>query len=242
MIAVEERDSIAILTLDRGGARNAIPVSGWDALADRVAAIAQSDVSAVLLRSAMPGVFSAGADLTEFPSLIAEPVARARFRTAMHRAIEGLAGLPMPVVAAVDGGCFGAAVALTLACDIVVAGGEAVFATTPAKLGIGYPASDVARLRARVGAGQAATMLFTGGRIDATEAARIGLAHHLAPHAEGAAHDLTRAIAANAPEAVRLLKRILRHPDDADHDRAFDAMFGEEAFAARLNAFLSGAR
>lgn len=242
MIGWELHDGIAILTLDRGGARNAIPIAGWDALAQAAHEIAASDARAVILRSAMPGTFSAGADLAEFRELIAQPPLRIRFREAMQAGIEAIAALPMPVIAAIDGGCFGAAVALTLACDIVIAGGEAVFATTPAKLGLGYPATDVARLKARVGEGQAGVMLFTGARVDADEAARIGLAHRRVAHAQPAAHELANAIAANVPEAVRGLKNVLRDPAAQGHAQAFDDAFGSDAFRACLDAFLKGKR
>lgn len=242
MIGWQLHDYIAILTLDRGRARNAIPIAGWDALADAARAIAATDARAVILRSAMPGVFSAGADLAEFRELVERPDLRIRFREAMAAAIEAVAALPMPVIAAVDGGCFGAAVALTLACDIVVVGEEAVFATTPAKLGLSYPAADVARLAERVGEGQAALMLFTGARVDADEAARIGLVHRRVAHAQPAAHELANAIAANVPEAVRALKSVLRDPGGADHAQVFDAAFGSDAFCARLGAFLEGRR
>lgn len=242
MIGWQLHEHIAILTLDRGGARNAIPIAGWEALADAARAIAASDARAVILRSAMPGMFSAGADLAEFRDLVAQPDLRIRFREAMAAGIEGIAALPMPVICAVDGGCFGAAVALTLACDIVVAGDEAVFATTPAKLGLTYPSSDVARLKSRVGEGQAGLMLFTGARIDAGEAARIGLAHRRAGHAQPAAHELANAIAANVPGAVRGLKSVLRDPAGEGHAHAFDDAFGSAAFSACLDAFLEGRR
>lgn len=242
MIGWQVHDSIAILTLDRGGARNAIPIAGWEALAVAAREIAASDACALILRSAMPGVFSAGADLAEFRELVEDPALRIRFREAMAAGIEAVAALPMPVICAVDGGCFGAAVALTLACDIVLAGDEAVFATTPAKLGLTYPAGDVARLKARVGEGQAGLMLFTGTRIDAGEAARIGLAQRRVAHAQPAAQELANAIAANVPEAVAALKAALRDPREAGHAAAFDAAFGSGAFRERLGAFLEGRR
>lgn len=242
MIRLDFHETTALLTLDRGGARNALPIAAWDVIADAAVNVSTSDARALILQSAMPGMFSAGADLGEFPALVADPAMRTRFRTAMARGIEALAALPIPVIAVVDGGCFGAAVALTLACDIVVAGDGALFATTPAKLGIGYPASDVARLRARIGAGQAARMLFTGDRIDADEAARIGLAHLRSADAAGEAQAMAGMIAANDPDAVRLLKTVLRDPGVPDHDRAFEDAFGSPTFAQRLDAFLAGKR
>ncbi len=242
MIRLQFDDEVALLTLDRGGARNALPIAAWDAIADAAASVAKSDTRVLVVESAMPGIFSAGADLSEFAALVADPAQRARFRLAMAHGIEALAALPIPVIAAVDGGCFGAAVALTLACDIAVAGDAAHFATTPAKLGIGYPASDVARLRARVGAGQAARMLFTGDRIDADEAARIGLVQWRVADAAEQARTMAATIGANDPDAVRLLKSILRDPAAAEHDQAFEDAFGSPGFAQRLDAFLGGKR
>lgn len=242
MIGWRLHDHIAILTLDRGGARNAVPIAGWKALAEATCEISVSGARAVVVRSAMRGVFSAGADLAEFRLLTEDPALRARFREEMAAGIEGVADLPMPVICAVDGGCFGAAVALTLACDIVLAGDQAVFATTPAKLGLTYPAGDVERLKARVGDGQAGLMLFTGDRIDADEAARIGLAHRRVVHAQPAAHELANAIAANVPDAVFALKAVLRDPAGTQHGQTFDDAFGSEAFHERLGAFLEGRR
>ncbi len=242
MIHRQFDEATALLSLDRGGARNALAVSAWDAIVEAIESVAASDARVLIIESAMPGMFSAGADLSEFPALVADPAMRTRFRTAMARGIEAIAALPIPVIAAVDGGCFGAAVALTLACDIVVAGDAALFATTPAKLGIGYPATDVARLRDRVGAGQAARMLFTGDRIDADEAARIGLAHRRVADAGGEARAMAAMIAANDPDAVRMLKAVLRDPGDRAHDRSFEDAFGSPGFAVRLNAFLGGKR
>lgn len=242
MIRWRLSNHIATLTLDRGGARNAIPVAGWNALADAASEIGSSGARAVILDSAAAGAFSAGADLGEFRQLVVSPELRSRFRETMKAGIDGVARLPMPVIAAVDGGCFGAAVALTLACDIVVAGDDAVFATTPAKLGLSYPAGDVARLRARVGEGTAALMLFTGDRMDADVALAVGLAQVRASRAGDRARDLANAIAANVPEAVAKLKQVLREPKAVHHDAAFDAAFGSAPFAQRLGAFLDGKR
>lgn len=85
-------------------------------------------------------------------------------------------------------------------------------------------------------------MLFTGTRIDADEAARIGLAHRRVAHAQPAAHEMANAIAANVPEAVRALKCVLRDPASAGHQQIFDDAFGSDAFRGRLGAFLEGKR
>ncbi len=225
MIRVEREGAVATVWLDRPEARNAISMAGWRELTRCLTELAASDVRVVLLRSAVPGVFSAGADLAELARLADHPAERTPFREAMRAAIDALAALPMPTVAAVEGGCFGAGVALALAADLRVAGEGARFAVPPARLGIGYPAEDVARLAARVGQGQAARLLFTASPIDAGEALRIGLVHQIADPGEVAA-----TIAANDAEALRLLKRMLATSSDPAHAAAFDASFGSAAF------------
>ncbi len=240
MIRLTRDDSVLTIAFDRPAARNAIDADGWDALAAAVEAAQESDAAAVLLASDVAGVFSAGADLTMLATLQEDAAARPVFRERMARAVEGIASLPMPVIAAVDGACYGAAVALVLAADIVVAGDAAVFAVTPAKLGIGYPAADVARLVARVGRGQASRMLFTAAPLNADAAAGIGLADCRAAEAGAFAREMAVGIAGNAAGAVALLKRTIAGPDDGGV--GFDLAFGGDEFRKRLAAFRGRAR
>lgn len=240
MIVTRREGAVLTIAIDRASARNAISTAGWEQLADAASLVGASDAAVVVLASDVPGIFSAGADLTTLAPLADDVPARAAFRARMRAAIEGLAALPMPTVAAVDGGCYGAAVALILACDIRVAGDGAIFATTPAKLGIGYPGGDVARLSAQVGRGWASHMLFTAAPLDADTAARSGLVEHRAPSANAAARVLADQIAGNAAGALRLLKRTLSDPASSDAD--FDAAFGTAEFIERLAAFRSRPR
>lgn len=233
MIRARHQGDIATIALDRAEARNAMPTAAWEALAQ--AAHGAHDARVVLLRSDVPGIFSAGADVHAFEALRADASLRARFREAMRDAIEAIAALPMPVIAVIDGGCFGAAVALALAADVRIAGDAAQFATTPARLGLGYPEQDVARLSAAVGRGTASLMLLTGDRLDADEAWRAGLVERRAADAGAAAEALASTIAANAPQAIRLLKRALR--GERGLDAAFDDAFGGAEFAEGIGAF-----
>ena len=113
MIRLDHQGGIAHLTIDRGGARNAFDLAGWRRLGDAVAKIT-ADARAVILSSADPAGFSAGADIAEIAADRLAPGWPERFLADMRAAIDGVAALPMPVIAAIDGGCFGAAVALSL--------------------------------------------------------------------------------------------------------------------------------
>jgi enoyl-CoA hydratase/carnithine racemase len=228
--------AVARLRLNRSEARNAIPLAGWDALAAQLGEAEVSEARLLIVEGAGEA-FCAGADLGDFPTLRADEAARTRFRLAMKAAFDRLAALALPTVARIDGPCYGAGVALAIACDLRLAGPGARFAITPARMGISYPQGDVARLVALIGAGQAARLLFTGSAIDAEEALRIGLAEARLEE-EGA---IVEAILACDPASHAALKRGLRLAaagvaEDEGQDAAFDALFGSDALAERLAA------
>ena len=223
--------AIARLRLNRPETRNAVPLSGWGELATHAAA-AGSSARILLVGAKAEGAFCAGADIADFP----------RFQEAVRHGLDTLRALPIPTVAMVDGACYGAGVALAMACDIRLAGPAARFAITPAKLGIGYPQEDVHRLVSLVGPGHAARLLFGAGAIDGEEAVRIGLAELMCDDVEAAADAFADAVAASDPESVAMLKRGIALAEsailqDGMQDRAFDALLGSEALVQRLAAY-----
>lgn len=233
MIQLSREGAVATIALVRPEARNALSTAAWQQLA--AAARNVGDARAVILRSDVAGIFSAGADVREFEALAADAALRVPFRNAMRAAIDAIAALPVPVIAAVDGGCFGAAVALILAADIRVAGNLAEFAVTPARLGLGYPEQDTARLSAQVGKGMASLMLFTGDKLRADEAHKVGLVELKVRKAAETAQSIANAVAGNAPASIRQLKAALNGATGLDP--AFDAAFGGHEFAEGLAAF-----
>ncbi|HWT11644.1 MAG TPA: enoyl-CoA hydratase/isomerase family protein [Allosphingosinicella sp.] len=238
MFRLSQEGEVARLVIDRPKARNAIPLDGWRALAARIGEIERSPARLLVLSGA-GGAFCAGADLDDFALLNRDEAARSRFREEMRDALDRLRGLAVPAVAAIEGPCFGAGVALAMACDLRLAAADARFAITPAKIGISYPQEDVHRLVQLVGPGQAARLLFTAATIGADEAVRIGLVEAL--EAEAGLGAVIEAILANDQDSLAALKRGLRLTaggrwSDADQDRRFDALIGGEALAGRLEA------
>jgi enoyl-CoA hydratase/carnithine racemase len=155
----------------------------------------------------------------------------------MRGGLDRLRDLPIPTAALIEGACYGAGVALAMACDLRLASAGARFGITPAKLGIGYPQEDVHRLVGLVGAGQAGRLLFSAGTIDAAEAHRIGLVELIA-EPEGAAAMLA-SIAAMEPGSLRMLKRGIGLAaagivSDEEQDRRFDELLASDELAARL--------
>jgi enoyl-CoA hydratase/carnithine racemase len=234
MIGIGIDREVARLTLSRPEARNAISLAGWDAISAAVGEALDRGVRLILL-AGTGDAFCAGADLGEFPGFAGDEAGAAVFRAAMSRAFDAIGDAPVPTIALVEGPCYGAGVALAMACDLRLAGPEARFAITPAKIGISYPQEDVARLVSLVGAGQAARLLFGGDAVDAGEAKRIGLAD-----ADIAELDrLVAAMLANDRASLATLKRGIRLGargvrGDEDQDRAFDRLLADPALAARL--------
>ena len=236
MFRIEQTDQYSRIVLDRPEARNAIPLDGWRRLVEAVGQI-RSSQARLLLLSGAGGAFCAGADLDDFRKLRDDAGARKAFREDMRLAMEALEALDMPVVAWIEGPCYGAGVALAMACDLRVASSSASFAITPAKIGISYPQADVHRLVQLVGRGQAARLLFTASSIDSAEACRIGLIEMIAADI-GPVMD---AIAGNESESLAVLKLAIQraaegHRTDEGLDRRFDDLIAGEALARRLEA------
>jgi enoyl-CoA hydratase/carnithine racemase len=255
LLAVDDQSQIATLTLNRPEALNAISrqlaaelLATCDALTER------EDVRAVIVTGAGERAFCAGADLKERRMLA--PDERAAHTTAIEAAAEALAALPMPTIAAVRGFALAGGAELAIACDLRVADQDATFGFPEVKIGIFPGAGGALRLPRIVGSGAARDLLFTGRRITAEDAFRLGLVDRLAP-AESvveAAVELADSIAANAPLAVRAVKRALeesqgRRPDEARHrvnelraalDSTADYEEGLAAFAARRSPRFTG--
>jgi len=243
MFALAIEDSIARLRLSRPEARNAIPTEGWDEIASAALEAVTGGARALILSGVPGGVFCAGADISQFDRLLDHDKARTSFRLAMRRGIGAMRDLAVPTIALVEGDCYGAGVALAMACDIRIAGPAARFAITPAKLGISYPQEDVHRLVSLAGPGQAARLLLSASAVDGAEAARIGLVElFVEGGAEDAALALAASLAANDSDSLQALKRGIRLAEDGvavdeEQDRRFDALLGSPAFAQRLDAY-----
>lgn len=231
---------VARLSLDRPEARNAVPVRDWALLAHRCGEAARSGARLLVL-SGSGQAFCAGADLEDFHAFAEDPKAAAGFRQLMRTGLDSVRDLPTVTVAAIEGPCYGAGVALAMACDLRIAGEGARFAITPAKFGISYPQEDVARLVALVGTGQASRLLLGAVTIDSAEAERIGLVELRAADIGAAVEALAEAVLANSGESVAVLKRGIRlaaqgSSRDEGQDRNFDSLFGSADFRERLAA------
>lgn len=130
---------------------------------------------------------------------------------ALRTAVDSIAQLPMPVIAAIHGAAFGGGLELALACDIRLAADDAQMGLTEVGWGIIPGAGGCARLAALVGPARAKELIFTARRLTAEEALALGLVNRVVRREQllTAARALAEEIARQAPLAVRAAKRAL---------------------------------
>ncbi|MBA2598659.1 MAG: enoyl-CoA hydratase/isomerase family protein [Chloroflexia bacterium] len=208
---VDDQTHIATLTLNRPEAMNAISRQlAADLLGACEALTNHDDVWVAIVTGAGDRAFCAGADLKE-RRLLSAPE-RTAHTAAIEAAAEALAVLPMPVIAAIRGYALAGGAELAAACDLRIAAADAVFGFPEVNIGIFPGAGGVLRLPGLIGGGAARDLLFTGRRVAADEALRLGLVDRVvAPDAVTAAVlEMALSIASSAPLAVRAVKRALR--------------------------------
>jgi methylglutaconyl-CoA hydratase len=198
-----------VFTLNRPAAKNALGRRMMAEFADALAAVRfDQAVRVVIVRSAVPGVFCAGADLKERAAMTKPEVAA--FVHLLRASFSGLAALPMPVIAAIEGAALGGGCELALACDLRVAGGDATLGLPETGLAIIPGAGGTQRLPRLIGAARAKELIFTGRRLTAAVAAgEYGLVEKVVPPggAFDAACGLAREILPRGPVAVRAAKQ-----------------------------------
>ncbi len=209
-IRVERTAHVATITLNRPEARHALSRRLTDALREALDRLAADDsLRALVLTGAGEQAFCAGADLTE--RLTMTTAERGAHTAAINAVADALAAFPVPVIAAVRGYALAGGAELAIACDLRVAGTDAVFGFPEVRIGIFPGAGGVVRLPRLIGAGAARDLLYSGRQVRADEAFRLGLIDRLVASESvvPAAGDLAEAIAANAPLAIRAVKRAL---------------------------------
>jgi enoyl-CoA hydratase/carnithine racemase len=210
----------------------------WDGLPAIVSeAMTRPAVRLLVLESGTPGIFCAGADISELLERSNDADWRAANQAAINRAQYELTRAPKPTLAFIDGDCVGGGCGLALACDLRVATPRARFGITPAKLGLVYPLHDTKLLVDLVGPSHAKRLLFTGALIGAEEALGIGLIDQIADDSNA----LVEAIVAASPHSQRETKAMIRRILDgqAADDHATRNVFAE---AFTLPDFQEGVR
>ena len=153
------------------------------------------------------GVFIAGADINLFLSIKGREDGE-RLGNFYQSVINPISELRSPVICAVNGLALGGGTEIALACDIRIAGANAEFGLTEVQLGVLPGGGGTQRLSRLIGPGKAKEMIFTGKRISAEDALRIGLIEKLVPESEALneAKVMAKAMLKNAPTAIKCAK------------------------------------
>jgi len=207
---VEER--VAVVTLNRPEARNALTVPMKEALHSLLPALGDDPGVGCVLLTGAGGAFCAGGDtkvMAEGPP--ADREERVRILRREHEVPAAIHRLAKPVIAALPGPAAGAGFALALACDLRILAAGAFVTTAYARLGLSGDYGASWFLTHLVGTAKARELMFSAGRLDAESCLRLGLANRVVPDAElpKAAVEWAREIAAGPPVALRFMKENL---------------------------------
>lgn len=228
-------DGIAVITLNRPEARNALSGDMLSALSRQLAwAELEPSVRCIVVTGAGKG-FCAGGDVKAMQEAkdgkrerpLIEKIAPGRDRTLL-----AMRDAPQPIIAAINGAAAGAGMNLALGCDIRIASTAARFSQAFVKRGLHPDWGGTYFLPRVVGMARAAEMIFTGEVIDAAEALRLGIVSRVVAPEEllPTVHALARKIAAGPPIAIRLAKHSLY----ANAERDLKASLEGETFAQNI--------
>ena len=237
-IEVEYRDddargSVARIVIDNRDRINILNSDLIDQLISSVNGLANDQRLRVLvITGAGEKAFIGGADINEMATLGTndEGSSARQFITILHYACSALRGLPVPVIARINGYCLGAGLEIAASCDMRVAADHSIFGMPEVKVGI-PSVIEAALLTRLIGWGRTAKLVFTGESISASDALAWGLVERVVPadQLDREVEQLTESILNAGPRAIRLQKQLMREWERLPIEEAIER--GIESFA-----------
>jgi enoyl-CoA hydratase/carnithine racemase len=227
---------------------NALSVDMWEAV-PTILDKAESDdnVRMVVLSGEGGKAFISGADISQFSDMRAAEDAVQHYESMAEAALRGIYEFAKPTVACIRGYCIGGGVNVAISCDIRIASTNSVFSIPATRLGLGYRYSAMKNLTQLVGPGYAKDIFFTGRKLDAAEALRIGLVNRVAEPdgLDTLLGEYTTAMTTGAPLTIkagkRIIQEVLKLPADFDDEmcrRLILDCFESEDYAEGRKAFM----
>jgi enoyl-CoA hydratase len=242
------QDGIGMVTFNQPEKHNAVSVEMWQGLAEILDDFGSDDsVRVVVLTGAGTRAFVSGADISQFERQRANANAQRAYDEQTSQGRQKLDHFPKPMIAQIRGYCLGGGLGIAMQTDIRIASSDSQFGIPAAKLGIAYGFESLRRLVQLVGPAHARMILYTGERVGADEALRIGLVNRVVPaeELESQVAAVAQTIASNAPLSVAASKsgidQVLLDPQDRNLDalvRASAACFDSEDYREGRAAFL----
>ena len=218
-------EGVGVITFNNPDKRNAMSLEMWEGLGNALIELRDDpDVRVVIMVGAGDKAFVSGADISQFEKTRHNAEASEEYsrRSAAQRAL--LADYPKPTIACIRGFCLGGGMQVAMLADIRLASDNSQFGIPAARLGIAYGYDGLRHLVSLVGPSWARLIMYTGMRIDAAEALRIGLVDRVIPDAElwDATMEIATTISGNAPLAIKAAKltiaQVLKDPGQRDMD------------------------
>ena len=243
-VGIARDGAVAVVTIDRPDALNALNLETLTALRDRLRELAaDEEARVVVLTGGGEKAFVAGADIKYMSGLDVE---QAKAWGALgHEAAHLLETMPKPTIAAINGFALGGGCELALGCDIRYASSRAKLGQPEINLGIVPGWGGTQRLARVCGIGVAKELIYTGRTIDADEAFRIGLVNEIADPVLARALETAHELAAKSALALSLAKRLCNLTLGVEHAggleseaEGFGALFSSEDAKEGLAAFV----
>jgi enoyl-CoA hydratase len=218
-------DGVGVITFNNPEKRNAMSLEMWEGFGQALIEMRDDPAVRVVILTGSGGkAFVSGADISQFEKNRHNAQASEEYskRSAAQRAL--LADYPKPTIACIRGFCLGGGMQVAMMSDMRIAAAHSQFGIPAAKLGIAYGYDGLKNLVSLVGPSWARLLMYTGMRIDAAEAERIGLVDRVLPDTElwDATLEIARTISGNAPLAIQAAKitiaQVLKDPDKRDMD------------------------
>jgi enoyl-CoA hydratase len=244
LIDVRREDGVAVVTIDRQDALNALDLASLTELRDRLLDVSGDESTrVVILTGAGEKAFVAGADIKYMSGL---DVDDAKAWGALgHETGRLLETMPKPTIAAVNGFALGGGCELALACDIRYAASKAKLGQPEVNLGIIPGWGGTQRLARVCGLGIAKELIFTGRLVDADEALRIGLVNAVHDPVLEKALEIAALLATKSPVSLRLMKELANRALGGDHaanlnaeGEGFGELFSTQDAKEGLTAFV----
>lgn len=218
LLVERDADDVVLITLNRPRAKNTVSFAMWEFFAEALTAIEAGTPPRALVIRGAEGHFSNGGDVKNPPARGEGALARGKRLELGQRVMARLAALPVPTIAAVEGGAWGVSWGLALTCDVLFAGKSAVFGAPFVNLGL-VPDGGVGwHLTRQLGRRKASEIVYSGRTVGAEEAFALGLVSRVVPDEEVVAEALAfaRGIGAGNRHAVELTKRMIHQAESSD--------------------------
>ena len=247
-VAWDINESVAVVTVNRPEARNALTWEMYDALVEACIAAETDDNVRVLIIRGSGGAFAAGTDISQFRDFVSGDAGVA-YEKRLDAVIDRIEGLSIATIAEVDGAAVGGGCAIAMACDLRICSERARFGVPVSRtLGNCLSMANTARMADLIGLSLTRDLLLTGRLIDAREAKAAGLAHAIlsVETLEQETFKIAAELSTRARTTIKATKEMLRRlrdhrrPPAGIADDIIRECYGSAEFREGVAAFLEG--